>query len=162
MVLVKRGIMAKKIKETQKTKKVVIRGREFRWGLVAGLVAVLVLAGLFGAGYALGQWRLKKSQFCFPPQQLPRPLRRILEEGLGPEFWRRWQGRALIGRVERLSLTQLVIVTKAGQRRLELTPQTRYLQGRRPVKRVEINPGELVAVLLDSTKKIARAVIVLR
>ena len=143
------------------TQKTDLKSREFRRGLIVGLASVLVLAGVFVAGYFTGQWRLKKSQFCFPPKDLPRPLRRVMEENLGPDFLRRWQGRALIGKVDRIGLTELILITKDGRRRLELTPKTRFLKGRRPASRAEVDPGKTVAVLLDQTKKVVRAVIIL-
>jgi len=138
-----------------------LKSRDFRRGLLAGLTGVLVLAGVFTAGYFTGQWRLKKSQFCFPPKELPRPLRRIMEENLGPDFLRLWRGRALIGKVKRISLKELVLITKEGERRFQLTSRTRYLRGRRPTSRAEVDPGETVAVLLDQERKTARAVIII-
>lgn len=136
--------------------------QQFLRGLLTGLLGLTVLAVVFIAGYFIGQWRLKKSQFCFPPSQLPRPLRRVMEETLGPNFLPRWQDRVVIGEVEGISQTKLVLATKDGQREIELTPQTRYFNGRRPARRVEIDPGETVSVLLDQTKRTAQAVIIVR
>jgi len=136
--------------------------QQFLRGLLIGLLGLTVLVVVFIAGYFIGQWRLKKTQFCFPPSQLPRPLRRVMEATLGPDFLPRWQGRAVIGEVESISQTKLVLATKDGQREIELTPQTRYFHGRRPARRVEIDPGETVAVLLDQSKRTAQAVMIVR
>ena len=139
-----------------------LKSRDFRQGLLVGLTGVLVLVGVFIAGYFTGQWRLKKSQFCFPPKDLPRPLRRVMEENLGPDFLRRWQGRAVLGRVKRIGLTELVLTTKDGERDFRLTFKTRYLKGRSPARKAEVTEGQLVAGLLDREKQTARAVILLR
>ena len=136
--------------------------QDFWRGTLVGLASVLLLASIFGAGYFTGQWRLKKTQFCFSPQKLPRPLRRIMEENLGTDFLRHWQGRVVLGTIKEIRLSRLVLQTRAGERRFQLTQKTRYFRGRRPISRAEITSGSRVALLLDQEKKSVRAVILLR
>jgi len=126
--------------------------------LILTLSAALAVVGIFFSGYFLGQLRLKKTRFCFSPKRLPLPLRRVVQESLGKDFLRYWQGRVLVGKVGELGLRRLVLVTSAGERNLKLTPQTRYFRGRRPIRKVEVREGQRAAVLLDKEKK--RALII--
>ena len=136
---------AKELKKFPKT--------AFGQKLFFALVGLLVAAGIFFSGYFFGQLKLKKTQFCFLPERLPLPLRRVFQESLGKDFLRYWQGRILVGKVKEINLGKLILITSAGERSLKLTPQTRYFRGRRPIRKVEIQERQRVVVLLDKEKK---------
>jgi len=129
--------------------------------LILILSTALAVVGIFFSGYFLGQSRLKKTQFCFLPERLPLPLRRVMRESLGKDFLRYWQGRILVGKAKEINLGRLILITSAGKRNLKLTPQTRYFRGRRPIGKVEIREGQRAAVLLDKEKKQALIVFAL-